>query len=277
EILLRDIPILHAFRCIVKSTEARWKVYGYQAEASRVTHKLHSILEKLKKRQELLKRREEHVDTIINNLILYQNLATDSITQDIKNFSAKDISGKLENNKNTQMFNKSDYIIKESNTEGLDVLEMAEWKNIFGDIAGAKRPSLSVLPIINVTLFSERDQDAGRWIAVLESKFVQAGFDSAEDIPGWMWVKAVWMNTTIDAAMLMDSTPHIRKITDKLKARRPSEISDLERDVFTDEFVRRFDLVVAPEIEPQQQKMMNELRQDKDESLRDYFFELKEF
>ncbi|RKF58640.1 hypothetical protein GcM3_180011 [Golovinomyces cichoracearum] len=158
------------------------------------------------------------------------------------------------------MSNKSDYIIKESNTEGLDELEMAERKYIFGDVAGAKRPSLSVLPIINVTPFSGRDQDAGRWIAVLESKFFQAGFDSAEDIPGWMWVKAVWMNATTDAAMWMDSTPHIRKITDKVKARRPSEISDLERDIFMDEFVRRFELVVAPESEPQQQKMVNELR-----------------
>ncbi|RKF58648.1 hypothetical protein GcM3_180045 [Golovinomyces cichoracearum] len=69
----------------------------------------------------------------------------------------------------------------------------------------------------------------------------------------------------------MDSTQHIRKISDKVKARRPSEISDLERDAFTDEFVRRFELVVAPESELQQQKMLNELRQDKDESLRDYF------
>ncbi|RKF58643.1 hypothetical protein GcM3_180037 [Golovinomyces cichoracearum] len=154
------------------------------------------------------------------------------------------------------MSKKWDHIIKESITEGLDELEMAERKNIFGDVAGAKRPSLFVLPIINVTPFSGRDQDAGRWIAVLESKFHQAGFDSAEDIPGWMWVKAVWMNTTTDAAMWMDSTPHIRKITNKVKARRPSEISDLERDVFTDEF---------------QQKMVNELRHDKDESLREYF------
>ncbi|RKF56520.1 hypothetical protein GcM3_194025 [Golovinomyces cichoracearum] len=71
--------------------------------------------------------------------------------------------------------------------------------------------------------------------------------------------------------MWMDSTPHIRKITDKVKEGRPSEISDLERDVFTDEFVRRFELVVAPESELQHRKMVNKLRQDKDESLRDYF------
>ncbi|RKF76410.1 hypothetical protein GcM1_227043 [Golovinomyces cichoracearum] len=86
---------------------------------------------------------------------------------------------------------------------------MAERKDIFWDVAGAKRPSLSVLPIINVTPFSGRDQDAGRWIAVSENK---------------------------------------------VKARRPSEISDLERDVFTDQFVRQIELVVAPESEPQQQK-----------------------
>ncbi|RKF80752.1 hypothetical protein GcM1_190024 [Golovinomyces cichoracearum] len=71
-----------------------------------------------------------------------------------------------------------------------------------------------------------------------------------------MWVKAVWMNTTTNAAMWMDSTPHIRKITDNVTARRPSKISDLERYIFTDEFLRRFELV-APE--------------DKDKSLRDCF------
>ncbi|RKF54318.1 hypothetical protein GcM3_210034 [Golovinomyces cichoracearum] len=138
------------------------------------------------------------------------------------------------------MSNKSEYLIIESNSKGLKELEMAERKNSFGDVAEVKIPSLSVLPIINVTPFSERDQDAGGWIAALEIKFVQAGFDSAENVPGWMW------------------------------ARRPSEISDLERDIFTDEYVRRFELVVAPESEPQHQKMVNELRQYKDESLRDY-------
>ncbi|KAI6244980.1 hypothetical protein HI914_06895 [Erysiphe necator] len=79
------------------------------------------------------------------------------------------------------------------------------------------------------------------------------------------------MNATTDAALWMDSTPYIRKITDKVKTRRPIEISGLERDLFIDEFTRRFELVVAPENEPQQQKMVNELRQEKDESLRDYF------
>ncbi|RKF58642.1 hypothetical protein GcM3_180043 [Golovinomyces cichoracearum] len=86
-----------------------------------------------------------------------------------------------------------------------------------------------------------------------------------------MWVEAVWMNITTNAAMWMDSTPHIRKIIDKVKARIPSEISDLERDILTHESVRRFELVVALMSEPQHQTMVNELRQYKDESLRDYF------
>ncbi|TQS34298.1 hypothetical protein Golomagni_05324 [Golovinomyces magnicellulatus] len=64
---------------------------------------------------------------------------------------------------------------------------------------------------------------------------------------------------------------NIRKITDKVKSRKPSEISDLERDVFTDEFISRFELVVTPENEPQQKQIVNELRQSKNESLQDYF------
>ncbi|TQS38710.1 hypothetical protein Golomagni_00781 [Golovinomyces magnicellulatus] len=74
------------------------------------------------------------------------------------------------------------------------------------------------------------------------------------------------MNAATDAALWMDSTPHIRNITDKVKTRRPIEISGLERS----------ELVVTPENETQQQKMVNELRQEKDESLRDYFSRAQE-
>ncbi|KHJ33948.1 hypothetical protein EV44_g3923 [Erysiphe necator] len=215
--------------------------------------------------------REKHINTIIENLILSQKPITDSIKQNTGNSTIVKIPDKHKNKNNTETSKILDSSNRASEIEVLEESKMAGLEKRSGDFAGAEMPSLSVLPIINVTPFSGKDQDAGRWIAVLESKFIQAGFNSLEDVPGWMWVKAVWMNATTDAALWMDSTPHIRKITDKVKTRRPIEISGLERDLFTDEFTRRFELVVAPENEPQQQKMVNELRQEKDESLRDYF------
>ncbi|KAI6246134.1 hypothetical protein HI914_05627 [Erysiphe necator] len=215
--------------------------------------------------------REKHINTIIENLILPQSPITDSIKQNTGNSTILKIPDKYKNKNTTETSKILDSSDRASKIEVLEESKMAEIEKRPGDLAGAEMPSLPVLPIINVTLFSGKDQDAGRWIAVLVNKSIQAGFNSLEDVPGWMWVKAIWMNATTDVALWMDSTPHIRKITDKVKTRRPIEISGLERDLFTDEFTRRFELVVAPENEVQQQKMVNELRQEKDESLRDYF------
>ncbi|TQS33329.1 hypothetical protein Golomagni_06332 [Golovinomyces magnicellulatus] len=259
EVLLQDIPYLHAHRCIVKSSEARWKLNEYQAESSRVKQKIISIL---KERRKLMIKRDKHINTVIDNLILSQSHFTDLVKQDANSFYSLDSLGIHEKKKNSKNFKKIDFIFETSKSKE---------KKKPGDIPGAGEPLSSVLPIINVTPFSGSDQDAGRWIAFLESKFVQAGFISGEDVPGWMWVKAFWMNATTDAAMWINSTPHIRKITDKVKGRRLSDISDLERDIFTDEFTRRFELVVAPENETQKQQMVDELRQERGESLRDYF------
>ncbi|KAI6247049.1 hypothetical protein HI914_05083 [Erysiphe necator] len=75
--------------------------------------------------------REKHINTIIENLILSQSPITDSIK-----------ASKIE-------------VLEESKMAGIEIRS--------GDFAGAEMPSLSVLPTINVTPFSGKDQDAGRW------------------------------------------------------------------------------------------------------------------
>ncbi|KAI6244808.1 hypothetical protein HI914_06894 [Erysiphe necator] len=186
EDFLRDIPLLRAHRSVVKSSEVCWKVSKYKAELVKVRHKLGSILEELKERRKLMIEREKHINTIIENLILSQNPITDSIKQNTGNSTIVKIPDKHKNKNNTETSKILDSSNRASEIEVLEESKMAGLEKRSGDFAGAEMPSLSVLPIINVTPFSGKDQDAGRWIAVLESKFIQAGFNSLEDVPGWM-------------------------------------------------------------------------------------------
>ncbi|TQS36021.1 hypothetical protein Golomagni_03538 [Golovinomyces magnicellulatus] len=126
---------------------------------------------------------------------------TDLVKQDARSFYSIDSLGIHEKEKNSKFSKKIDCIFETSKSKELEEPRMTGIEKRSGDIAGANMPSLSVLPIINVTPFSGKDQDAGRRIAVLESKVIQAEFNSVEDVPGWMWVKAVWMNATTDTAL----------------------------------------------------------------------------